>query len=1341
VLKSSSLNSAASATVEASSAATGPKVYRDVRALSATADLDPLPLPAHPGLKVGRLSNGLTYVLLRNAAPAGRFEAHLEILAGSADETDAQQGMAHLVEHIAYMGSRKREALFGTGSQTNAYTDFHHTVYYASCPVADPTNPRDTKIMLHRALEALGEVLEARFEESRLTKERAAVLSEMSMVNTIEYRVECAILQALHAENRLASRFPIGLKHLIESWKLGDVQKYHQSHYKPGNAILYLVGDLPLEQMEAQLSMVVGRVPADRKAGSGLADGRVSAAATKLALAMGRLGVLNVKDKDAVKDKLEAAKADAKADAKAEAPATSADAAALAATEEAGAVDPASLKLQSRHFPPIVHAWSGGGLEVDATARIPLEYCIPAQKDAPLSVEEAQLEAAAKDCEFRLDQLAGAGEASKAGKAGVLRVFSHEMLSSVSFHLFAKRPVMPISTFGEYKASLATRVALAALQVRLNVLSRKEPLFGYVEFNVLDSSREACAVCSLDMQCDAKKWEAALGTALKELRAVALYGVTQDEMKRYVQALLADSEQLAAQGDTVASGDQVTSLMEAVACGHTFMEPETSFGVTYQALEALTLEEVNAAAYELGAHALGWDESGKRRPSALIACAPADAELTEAKILDFFDSVRKSEVIAPDLSDLVVPTSLLPPAKLPAPFDQEPSAEGGLYPDPAQVAAAFDTELEAETPGLGLDGGHDFGVTMRRLRSGVALNYRPSQDEPQRACLRLTVSGGRAAELARGPGAPTSKAASSSSSSSPSAGDLGRGETAQLVAETEGWAPPMGSIALGARTMQEGGALGGLSRTQVELFCVDQLIMVEIVTEDEFVHFNFAFPTNKVAGEDSVSGIEAVFQIVRQLMVPPAPGDPDGFVWEEDALQRAVSGLIQQEEADASSLEGAARQAVIKRMTRGDPRFTSLEAETLEALTLDQARNALVTLLHPTAVEVSVSGDFERPQLEALAARYLGSLPDLTATADKDADMPKKQPQFEVAPAKVPPAEWASKLPTPELKAAALAASSPSRAKQAVDEAGAPPALLRSPFLPPDESSVASRLDIEVPDSDPRALCHVAGVAPNKWGVMRDGTDVREALGIFPLSDKDAQAAKDYQEAKYGGSGGSGGASPPALSSLSTSARRAQPLWPAAALALVQEVLNRRLFSQVRERKGLTYDANFQLTAHERLAGGWWLVTVTSSPANSELALDACVESLVQIAPDPSRPFGAAFPLTRENLQAAQRVLVQRHTSELRSNQYWSEILSATQLESVPGKQPGNGAAYLREWGETVRAVTLEDLDLMFKALKLEDEKQFYTCIAVSGAPVDPAAAAALAADNHGHTMPSISRR
>ena len=210
--------------------------------------------------------------------------------------------------------------------------------------------------------------------------------------------------------------------------------------------------------------------------------------------------------------------------------------------------------------------------------------------------------------------------------------------------------------------------------------------------------------------------------------------------------------------------------------------------------------------------------------------------------------------------------------------------------------------------------------------------------------------------------------------------------------------------------------------------------------------------------------------------------------------------------------------------------------------------------------------------------------------------------------------------------------------------------------------------------SDPRALCHVAGTAPNKWGLLRDGTDVREKLGIFPLSAADAAAAERYfpyctsflgeivnpsltrrsffyyvrwcryQDARFGSFGGAAVAAAVAkgekisteLHNLPTAARRSLPLWPAATLALCQEVLNRRLFSEVRERRGLTYDANFQLTAHERLAGGWWLVTVTSSPANSQAALEACVDSLLSIVPDSSKPFGAADPLSRANLVAAQ---------------------------------------------------------------------------------------------------------
>ena len=60
-------------------------------------------------------------------------------------------------------------------------------------------------------LEALTEIaFEPELLPSRLEKERRAVLAEAQMMNTIEYRVDCQLLQYLHAENALGSRFPIG---------------------------------------------------------------------------------------------------------------------------------------------------------------------------------------------------------------------------------------------------------------------------------------------------------------------------------------------------------------------------------------------------------------------------------------------------------------------------------------------------------------------------------------------------------------------------------------------------------------------------------------------------------------------------------------------------------------------------------------------------------------------------------------------------------------------------------------------------------------------------------------------------------------------------------------------------------------------------------------------------------------------------------------------------------------------------------------------------------------------------------------------------------------------------
>lgn len=62
-----------------------------------------------------------------------------------------------------------------------------------------------------QVLDALAEIaFNPEFLQNRIEKERRAVLAEAQMMNTIEYRVDCQLLQFLHEENALGFRFPIG---------------------------------------------------------------------------------------------------------------------------------------------------------------------------------------------------------------------------------------------------------------------------------------------------------------------------------------------------------------------------------------------------------------------------------------------------------------------------------------------------------------------------------------------------------------------------------------------------------------------------------------------------------------------------------------------------------------------------------------------------------------------------------------------------------------------------------------------------------------------------------------------------------------------------------------------------------------------------------------------------------------------------------------------------------------------------------------------------------------------------------------------------------------------------
>ena len=105
-------------------------------------------LKPDPAAIWGRLPNGLRYVVLPNQEPRSRASLRLVVGSGSLYETEAQRGLAHFLEHMAFNGSTHyapgtlveyfQRLGMGFGNDTNASTSFDSTVYLLELPNTQP---------------------------------------------------------------------------------------------------------------------------------------------------------------------------------------------------------------------------------------------------------------------------------------------------------------------------------------------------------------------------------------------------------------------------------------------------------------------------------------------------------------------------------------------------------------------------------------------------------------------------------------------------------------------------------------------------------------------------------------------------------------------------------------------------------------------------------------------------------------------------------------------------------------------------------------------------------------------------------------------------------------------------------------------------------------------------------------------------------------------------------------------------------------------------------------------------------------------------------------------------
>ncbi|HEY1091325.1 MAG TPA: insulinase family protein [Burkholderiaceae bacterium] len=214
------------------------------------------------GISEYKLANGLQ-VLLKPQANQPRTLLTITYRVGSRDEGPGETGMAHLLEHVTFRGTKDSADLGAAqeqaGARFNGTTSFDRTNYTSSF------SPNATTLASLLKLEAQ-RMSQARLDAADFAKEKPIVLSEMGLRGDA---VGGQMLQAALGgmfRNHPYGHPVIGSTRDIETVALPTLRAFYERYYRPDNAVLMLAGSFDIAPTLAAVAEAFGSLPAGRAA-------------------------------------------------------------------------------------------------------------------------------------------------------------------------------------------------------------------------------------------------------------------------------------------------------------------------------------------------------------------------------------------------------------------------------------------------------------------------------------------------------------------------------------------------------------------------------------------------------------------------------------------------------------------------------------------------------------------------------------------------------------------------------------------------------------------------------------------------------------------------------------------------------------------------------------------------------------------------------------------------------------------------------------------------------------------------------------------------------------------
>lgn len=177
--------------------------------------------------------------------------------AGSITETDQENGISHLIEHMMFKGTEKRTAkqiaidVDNIGGQMNAFTSKECTCYYIKTI--------DEK--LEEAIEILSDFFcNAQLDDVELQKEKGVVLEEIAMTNDSPEDVAADLIASTYFNGCSLAKTIIGPPENIRSFSRNDLVDYIDRYYTADNIVVAVAGNFEEEKLTDYLNKYLSNI-------------------------------------------------------------------------------------------------------------------------------------------------------------------------------------------------------------------------------------------------------------------------------------------------------------------------------------------------------------------------------------------------------------------------------------------------------------------------------------------------------------------------------------------------------------------------------------------------------------------------------------------------------------------------------------------------------------------------------------------------------------------------------------------------------------------------------------------------------------------------------------------------------------------------------------------------------------------------------------------------------------------------------------------------------------------------------------------------------------------------